>query len=125
MMDRKDDSDRIPIAEERLIVGKQRVETGRVRLTGEVEEEEKVIEDSLRRSTVRVERRPVDAVLERPPETRQEEGRLILPVYEEVLVKRFHLFEEVHVVREESEHPVEERVTLRRKVVRVDRDGED
>ena len=120
MTDKKD-ADRIPLAEERLVVGKERVETGRVRFAGRVEEVERVIKDSLRRSTVRVERLPADTLLEYPPEMREEEGRLVLPVYEEVLVKRFHLIEEVHVVRQESAHPVEERVTLRRKVVDVDR----
>lgn len=125
MTDRKEDADRIPLAEERLIVGKEKVEIGRVRLAARVEEEEGMIEDSLRHSTVRVERLPADTLLEHPPETREEEGRLILPVYEEVLVKRFHLIEEVHVVQEKSDHHIEERVTLRRKVIDVDRAGEE
>ena len=117
-----DEESRLPLVEERLDVRKEEVETGRVRLASRVEEEERRIREMLRRSDVRIERRPVDRLADEPPEMREEQDRLVVPVYEEVIVKRWRIREEVHLVTERSEEPFEESVTLRRNRVEVERD---
>lgn len=113
---------RIPVVEERLDVRKETVETGKVRLKSRVEEEEKRVSEVLRHERVRVERVPAERISEDAPEMREEADRLIVPVFEEVIVKRYRVTEEVHLIRERSEEPFEENVTLRRNRVEVERD---
>lgn len=122
MNGRQEEETRVPLVEERLDVRKEEVETGRVRLASRVEEEEKRIRDVLARNDVRVERRPVDRIFDEPPAMREEEGRLVVPVYEEVVVKRWRVREEVHLVTKRRQEPYEETVTLRRNRVEVERD---
>ena len=115
------DSRVVPLAEEELVLEKEVVETGKVRLSNKVEEEQTRIRETLAREQVRVERAPADQLLDEPPELREEPDRLVVPVFEEVLVKRYRLTEEVHLIRERSLDPYEETVTLRRNRVEVDR----
>ena len=122
MSDPSEKQQRVPLVEERLDLRKQEVETGRVRLASRVEEEEFKIRETLRRSTVRVERRPVDRLSDERPQIREEEDRLVVPVYEEVIVRRWQISEEVHLVTERSEVPYEETVILHRNRVDVERD---
>ena len=122
MSGRKKEEARLPVVEERLLVRKEEVETGRVRLASRVEEEDRRIRETLRRTDVRVERRPVDLLADEPPRIREEEDRLVVPVYEEVIVKRWRIREEVHLVAERSQQAFDETVTLRRNKVEVDRD---
>lgn len=115
------DETRIPLAEEQLKVAKETVETGRVQLRNRIEEEERRVRETLAQEKVRVERIPADALLEEPPQLREESGRLIVPVFEEVVVRRYRLTEEVHLITERSEQPFDETVTLRRNRVEVER----
>lgn len=115
------DETRIPLAEEQLKVAKETVETGRVQLRNRVEEEERRVRETLAHEKVRVERIPADALLEEPPQLREESGRLIVPVFEEVVVRRYRLTEEVHLITERNEQPFDETVTLRRNRVEVER----
>lgn len=113
---------RIPVVEERLDVRKETVETGRVRLKSRVEEQDEKVRAMLARERVRVERRKVDETGDEPPALREEGDRLVVPVFEEVIVKRYRVTEEVHLIREQVEEPFEETVTLRRNRVEVERD---
>jgi stress response protein YsnF len=116
------DEVRIPVAEERLTVGKKVVETGRVRLRNRVDEEDHRILETLAQEKVRIERVPRDLILGEPPEMREEADRLIVPVFEEVVVKRYRITEEVHLITERSEQSYDETVTLRRNRIEVERD---
>ncbi|MGI8705200.1 MAG: DUF2382 domain-containing protein [Sphingomicrobium sp.] len=122
-MDRSEvtDETRIPLVEERLNVEKKTVETGKVQIRSRVEEDERRIRETLARERVRVERIAVDVLLEEPPEFREEPGRLVVPVFEEVIVRRYRLTEEVHLIIERSEQQHDETVTLRRNRVEVER----
>lgn len=115
------DEARIPLAEERLKVEKEKVETGRVQLRNRVEEEDHRIRETLAREQVRVERVATDRMLDEPPQVREEQGRLIVPVFEEVLVRRYQMTEEVHLITERSEEAFDETVTLRKNRVDVER----
>ncbi len=117
----------LPVAEERLRVGKREVETGRVRLTRRVEQIEEAAEATLARETVEVERVPIGRFVDAVAPPREEDGVTIIPVYEEVLVveKRLRLKEELRIVRHRTEERVRQPVTLRRATIDVERVGVD
>lgn len=108
----------VPVHEEELTLGKQRVETGRVRISTVVESRQEWVEQALEREKLSVERVPVDRVLdstEPPPSIREEADLLIIPVLEERLVvqKLLVLKEELHVRRQRAVEHVRQPVTLR------------
>ena len=114
------DDVRIPIVEERLETGKKTVETGRVSLSSRVTDEEVLVSDTGTRVSVRVERVPVDILVDEAPTIRTEGEHMIVPVFEEVLVRRIRITEEVHLIRERTEEPLERQVTLRRNDVEIE-----
>src|SRR5215475_7405157 len=89
----------IPLAAEELAVSKQRVETGRVRVSRVTQEREQTIDDLLARETVDVSRTPIGTPVETMPSVREEGDTIIIPVVEEILVveRRLFLKEEVRV----------------------------
>ncbi len=123
-----DDTEAVPVLEERLTLQRREVETGRVRVRLRTEAEETRLQADLRSEAVEVERIPIGRQLaegEAPPATREEEeGRvLVIPVLEEVLVveKRLVLREELRLRRTNRSEPVEMPVTLRRQHAEIDR----
>jgi uncharacterized protein (TIGR02271 family) len=118
----------IPVVEERLEVSRERVETGRVRITKSVEAREVVVDDPLKRESVRVEHVPINQVVTGAvPQVRDEGDVTVIPILEERVVTRTELVlvEEVRIHRDHSEYHNPQRVTLRKEVVAVERFGED
>ena len=118
----------IPVVEERLEVSRERVETGRVRISKSVEAREVVVDDPLKRESVRVEHVPINQVVTGAvPQVREEGDVTVIPILEERVVTRTELVlvEEVRIHREHSEYHNPQRVTLRKEVVAVERFGED
>jgi uncharacterized protein (TIGR02271 family) len=118
----------IPVVEERLEVTRERVETGRVRIRKSVEAREVVVDDPLKRETVRVEHVPINQVVTGDvPQVREEGDVTVIPILEERIVTRTELVlvEEVRIHRDHSEYHDPQRVTLRKEVVAVERFGED
>ncbi|MDZ4803167.1 MAG: DUF2382 domain-containing protein [Bryobacteraceae bacterium] len=77
----------IPAIEEHVVVDRQSVETGRLRIRKHVEETETTVDEPLLENTWEVERVAVNRILSgEPPEPRYEGDTLVLPVLEEVLV---------------------------------------
>ena len=113
----------IPVIAEQLHVDKQAVETGRVRITKTIREDEQVIDLPLTRETIDVQRvaigKPVTAV----PAIRQEGNTTIYPVLEEVIVveKRLMLVEEIRVTTQQTIVHDPQTVTVRREEVNVER----
>lgn len=112
----------IPIAEERARIETRDRIVGRVRVRTETREEDVEVSETLRSSRVEVERVPVDRFVDEVPEVREEDGVTIVPVMEEVLVRRLVLREELHVRRVEEEREHRETVTLRTQEPVVDRE---
>lgn len=112
---------RVPIVEEALVVDKQLVEAARVRVTSTATGEEVSVREHLTSTSVRVERVPVDRLVDVAPLPRTEGPRTILSVTEEVLVRRIRVIEEVHLIRETRTDLHEQTVTLRRLNVEVER----
>jgi uncharacterized protein (TIGR02271 family) len=118
----------VPVVEEQLRLGKQAVETGRVRVKKRVVEEQQTFEQPLNKEEVVVERVTVERFVDGPVADRQEGDTLVLPVLEEVLVveKRLMVREEVRITRKVREVHQSREVTLRREEVEIERvDGKD
>jgi uncharacterized protein (TIGR02271 family) len=115
----------IPVIEESLDISKELVETGVVRVHKSVREHEVAISEPLTSETVRVERVPMDVIVDRVPAVRTEGDLTVIPVVEEVLVttKQLRLVEEVRITRVRSTHVHQQNVTLRAEDVTVERQG--
>jgi uncharacterized protein (TIGR02271 family) len=113
----------IPLVQENLTVAKRSVETGRVRIRTVVDEKLVRVSEQLERDDVTIERVSVNREVTQAPEVREEDGVLIVPVLEEVVVveKRLFLKEELHVHRNRRSEPVDEAVRVRSMRVEVER----
>ena len=120
----------IPLVEERAVVGKRLVETGRVRVRTRLEQREELVRAELARDEVIVERVPINRPVDAMPDVRQEGEVTIMPVVEEVLVveKRLMLVEEIHLRRRRTIEEFSQSVTVssqRAEIVRHETSGED
>ena len=118
----------IPVVEEQLEVSRERVETGRVRISKTIESRDVVVDDPLSREKVRVEHVPINQVVTGDvPQIREEGDVTVVPILEERVVTRTELVlvEEVRIHRDRSEYHDPQTVTLRKEVVAVERFGED
>jgi stress response protein YsnF len=117
----------LPLVEEALRVGKRRVETGRVRISVLTDADERLVRETLRTERAEVERVAIGRELaegeEAPTARREEDGTVVVPVLEEVLVveRRLVLREEIRLRIVAAEEAVEETVTLRRQRAVVER----
>jgi uncharacterized protein (TIGR02271 family) len=120
----------VPVIQETLDVDTRPVETGRVRVRKTVHEREEVVDPPLLRDEVRVERVPVNRLVDGAIPVRSEGDTLIIPLFEEVVVveKRLLLKEELRITKHRVETHTPQRVTLRREeavVERVNREGDE
>ncbi|WP_375427387.1 YsnF/AvaK domain-containing protein [uncultured Sphingomonas sp.] len=118
------DTQVIPLVQEELVVSKQTVETGRVRVRTEVQWHTGHARADLFRDHVEVERVSVGREVDSVPPVREDGDTMIIPVVEEVLVveKRLMLKEEVHLKRIRSVEHLDEAVRLRVMQAVVDRE---
>ncbi|MBO1075584.1 DUF2382 domain-containing protein [Roseomonas marmotae] len=105
----------LPLSEEKIHVGKRLRESGRVRVSVRTETVEEVVRETLRSRSAEVTRVPVGQEVDQLPVTREEDGVVIIPVVEEVLVvvKKLFLKEEIHLRFHENEENVEQVVERR------------
>ena len=118
----------IPVVEETLELAKERVETGKVRITKSVESRDVIVDDPLSRERVSVEHVPINQVVTGDvPQVREEGDVTVIPILEERVVthKELVLVEEVRIRRDRSQYHDPQSVTLRKEVVSVERLGED
>ena len=113
----------IPLVEEVLSVTKREVELGTVSLRKTVSERTEVVDEPLLRTGVEVKRVQIDEFVDSPPPVRHENGVMIIPVLEEVLVveKRLRLKEEMHISQTRTEHHDPQTVILRTEAITEDR----
>ncbi len=121
------DDDTIEVAEERLRVGKRRVERGGVRVRSRVVEEEVSEDVTLRDEEVNVERERVDRkVSSADGDLFQERTIEVTETDEEAVVdKETRVTEEIRVGKEVTEHTETIRDTVRRTEVDVEEVGAD
>lgn len=114
----------IPVVEEQVQIGKRVVETGTVRISKKVHEEEVTVDEPILHDEVDVERVPINKYVETPPPAVRHEGdTMVIPVLrEEVVVqKRLLLVEELRITRRQDQTQFPQKVTLRKEEVSVDR----
>lgn len=113
----------IPVVEEQLHVSTEQVETGYVRISKTVHQEETTVDVPMHYEQYDVERIAVNRYVETPPEVRYEGETMIVPVLREVAVveKRLMLVEELHIIKRQLVSNVSQQVTLRKEEVTVTR----
>jgi uncharacterized protein (TIGR02271 family) len=113
----------IPLVEEHVTVDKRVVETGRVRIRSTVDEKLVRVAEELERDDVIIERVAVNREVTEPPRSREEDGVLIVPILEEVVVveKRLMLKEELHIHRNRKRERIDEAVRLKSMRAEVER----
>jgi uncharacterized protein (TIGR02271 family) len=113
----------LPVMEETLTVDTRPVETGRIRIRKVVHEREEIADPPLLRDEVRIERVPVNCLVDGTTPARSEGETLIIPLFEEVVVveKRLLLKEELRITKHRVETHTPQRVTLRHEDVVVER----
>jgi uncharacterized protein (TIGR02271 family) len=115
----------IDVIAEELSVEKELVARGRVRVHKRIETFDEIVNTPTFREDVRVERVSINKLIEDVvPEPREEDGVLIIPILEEVVVTetRLMLREEVRVYKQRTQQTDSKTVTLRREVVDIERE---
>ncbi len=115
----------LPVIEEHAVIRRELVETGRVRLSRQVQETEEVVRVPVQHEEVQVERVPLNQTLPagaEAPAIRYEGDTMIIPVLREVAVveKRLLLVEELRVTKRQVTTDHIETVHLRREDVLVE-----
>ncbi len=113
----------IPVIQEKLTVEKEVVETAKVHVRTTVTEEEATVNLPIVSEQYEVRRFPVDKVFPTAPSVRYEGDVLIVPVVEEIVVveKRYKVVEEVHLIKQTTETPFTQQITLQKENVQVER----
>jgi stress response protein YsnF len=88
----------VPLAREELVVSTQVLETGRVRVHKTVHEREQPVNKALYTDEIDVERVSVNRFVV-PPQAHYEGDVFVIPVTEEVLVRRLRVREEIRLRR--------------------------
>lgn len=117
----------IPVIEEQIHIDKQVVESGLVRISKKIHEEEVTVDVPLIHEEHDVERVQINQIVDEAPAVRYDGATMIIPVLrEEVVVqKRLVLVEELHITKKLVQTKHKEEVTLRREEVIVDRQSID
>lgn len=115
MPDTDDVALRIPIVKETVVVARTEVTTDAVRVRTFSENQDVVVEDTVERGVLHVERVAVDRLVDVAPPVRHEGDTMIVSLVEERLIveKRLFVVEEVHVTRLAEQGRVSIPVTLR------------
>ena len=121
---------KIALTEEFATIGVRDVATGRVRIRTLSELVERVETRELQGIEAEVLRRPINRMLdpgEPVPGVREEDGVLIVPIFEEVAVTevRLMLKEELHLTQHTTTETVEIPLSLRKQTAVVERTGPD
>lgn len=106
---------KLTLVAEELIVGKEAVETGRVRVSKQTHTREVAVDESLLRESAEIETIPIGRQIFEMPSVRHEGETIVVPIVEEILhtERRLILKEEVRITRRKITEQFHDRVTLR------------
>jgi uncharacterized protein (TIGR02271 family) len=109
------DDSKLTLLAEELSVGKEAVETGRVRVSKQTHMREVAIDEDLLRQSADIETIPIGRQIFEMPSVRHEGETIIVPIVEEILhtERRLILKEEVRITRRKTTEQFHDRVTLR------------
>lgn len=114
-------SETIPLIQESVEVETEEVETGIVRVSKSTEVKEVPVDLSLSASRAEIKRVPVGKPVEQVYGPRQDGAILIVPIFEEILIKQLVLKEEVHIRVKEETHEVHDSFEVRNEEISIDR----
>ncbi len=106
---------------ERLDVRRRVRQTGEVRIAVKTLTRDQQVDEQLTRRDAQIEHVPVNRYVDEMPQVREEGETTIIPVVEEILVRRLFLKEEIRVTRIDTTRAHRETVTLRYQDVVVSR----
>ncbi len=109
------DNLKLTLLAEELSVGKETVETGRVRVSKQSHTREVAVDEELLRENAEIETIPIGRQIFEMPSIRHEGDTTIVPIVEEILhtERRLILKEEVRITRRRTTELFHDRVTLR------------
>lgn len=110
-----DPAAKLDLLAEELVVGKETIETGRLRVSKHTRTREAVVDEGLLRERADVETIPIGRQISEMPPIRQEGDTTIIPIVEEVIhtERRLFLKEEVRITRRRVTERFQDHVTLR------------
>lgn len=111
----------LPVIQETLEIGRERESVGAVRIRKEVHHDAVPVSTTSVRETVWTERVPVNRPVDAMQAPWKTEDALVIPVYEERLVRQLFLTEELHVRRQRESIEETGHADLRREEVVVER----
>ena len=112
----------IPVIEEQVSIEKKLVETGKIRVSKFVTEEDQVIDHSLFHEESEIKTIPINRYVdELPPPVRQEGDTTIISILKEEVVVRVLLEKEIHITKKRIETQESAKVTVRKEDVRVEK----
>jgi uncharacterized protein (TIGR02271 family) len=109
------DDHKLTLLAEELSVGKEAVETGRVRVSKQTRTREVAVDENLLRESAEIETVPIGRQIFEMPSVRHEGETTVVPIVEEILhtERRLILKEEVRITRRKTTEQFHDRVTLR------------
>lgn len=112
----------VPVIEEQLRVGRERVVTGGVRVHKTVSEHTELVDQPVLQEQIRVEHVAINQVVAQAPQARQEGDTMIIPLVEEVIVveKRLVLREEIRITKQTVQGRHQQEVVLRREEAKLE-----
>ncbi len=112
----------IPVIEESIHIEKEIVETGRVKITKSVTEQEEQVSVPYTSDHITVEHVSINKYVDTPPGVRNEGDTMIIPVLKEVVFieKRLLLVEEVRVTTHKEKNILQVPLTLRKEAVFIE-----
>lgn len=114
--------EKIPVVEETLAVGKKEVETGKVRITKKVMEEEVPLDFTGFEEEIEIDVKKIGRVVDKPGKAVRTEGdTTIYSVYREEYVKQTILEEEVWVTKRRNQKNFNKSEKLKREVINIER----
>jgi uncharacterized protein (TIGR02271 family) len=118
------ESNIIPIVQEELVVRKEQVESGKVRLHITTQYQEEAITEPVYQESISIERIPINRVIDTPANIRYEDNKTIVPLMKEVIVvqKQLMLTEEIHISKTRTKSHDTQTVTLRREEVQIEKE---
>jgi uncharacterized protein (TIGR02271 family) len=109
------DNAKLTLLAEALTVGKEAVETARVRVSKQTHTREVAVDEALLRESAEIETIQIGRQIFEMPSIRHEGETIVVPIVEEVLhtERRLILKEEVRITRRKTTEQFHDRVTLR------------
>jgi len=114
----------IPVIEEKVQIDKKTVETGTIRITKVISEQEVPVNIPLVQEEHDIERVPVNEYVDSPPPPIRYDGdTMIIPIVQEVMVveKRLMVVEELRISKKQVHTNNVEHVNLRKEEINIER----